>query len=121
MVEEIQSRAISEYLPQAAANIGHAINSYRDPESDTILRDHGYKASVEMLRATGILPSHTTSTYYQQINSTGDVHITAELAQLQSYLDHQWSQVVEVEPIDADHPISEPLQVLDDSGGGPLD
>jgi hypothetical protein len=123
MVEDIQERTISQALPQAADNITHVIEVYRTPKHvkddagnyvvdedgervinpeypDSLMREHGYRASVMVLQSVGILPSHTQSVVYQQINAAGDVHVSAEVDQLHSFLSSQMSNIIDVEPDD---------------------
>ena len=89
-IDAINARLISSHLDRSAANIGHAIDHYQDPPeritlhdadgnetgakllADTQLRDHGFKASVKLMEAAGILPSAAnTSIYIQQIIQEG--------------------------------------------------
>jgi len=76
-IASAKEQLISQSLPKAVSNINHAINSYQDKESDKLLRDHGYKASITIAESVGILPSHAGS-----INIAGDVVITPVIAQI---------------------------------------
>jgi hypothetical protein len=72
IIEAIQARIINEAITQGADNIIHAVTSYKSippngEGADPQLREHGYKASMELLRSIGILPSHSTSVFIQQI------------------------------------------------------
>lgn len=101
-IERIQAKVMEEAAESSADNIIHAITSYKakDIKNDPQLREHGYKASNRMLEVMGIFPSHTPSTFIQQIIAGGDVVITQELSQLGAFLRHQWAEVAEVEDVD---------------------
>jgi hypothetical protein len=100
IVESIQEDFVSKSVPEAAENIVYAIKAYKDKDSDTQLREHGFKASQRALEMVGILPSHTPSLYVQQIFNHTDVHTSVEVNQLQSFLSSQMSQIIDVEPED---------------------
>ena len=116
LVEQIQQRTIAQALPQAADNITHAISSYRaprtvqatlpdgstdiipNPDVDAQLREHGYKASLEILRATGILPSHTPSVLIQQIfHAEGDIHLDSAASTAMQHLG-----VIDISPVEGE-------------------
>jgi hypothetical protein len=79
IIEAIRDDLINHTARQSADNIKHAITAYRNKDSDSQLREHGYKASTRMLETIGIYPSHTPSVLIQQIiNDTTNVAATPE-------------------------------------------
>lgn len=68
-----------------------AVDNYRQ-----LLRSEDEKirlqASKEVLQTAGIVQSHTPSAIYMQVNAAGDVHITAELSDMQAYLASRWAK-----------------------------
>jgi len=79
IIEAIRDDLINHTAKQSADNIKHAITAYRNKDSDSQLREHGYKASTRMLETIGIYPSHTPSVLIQQIiNDTTNVAATPE-------------------------------------------
>lgn len=80
-IEAIHQNLIKDSLETAILNLGFAIDKYQKGAvckkidvhgvmhevPDTQLRDHGYKASVKLSEAVGILPSQAQSVYIQQI------------------------------------------------------
>jgi len=81
LIERIQNRVINSAASQAADNIIHAVTSYRSKgiKKDPQLRDHGYKASVQMMQGMGILPSHTQSQMIININNSGQMVISQDV------------------------------------------
>ena len=81
LIEEIQNRVINQAASQAADNIIHAVTSYKSKniKKDPQLRDHGYKASVQMMQGMGILPSHTQSQMIININNSGQMVISPDI------------------------------------------
>ncbi|MDD5722640.1 MAG: hypothetical protein PHY29_02745 [Syntrophales bacterium] len=83
-VERLHDELMSTSLAEAANNIKHMIHSYQEPGLHVIkrardgsttemqvfdeqLREHGFRASMEMLRSVGILPSQGTAILIQNI------------------------------------------------------
>jgi len=83
-IKSLQERVITELSETAFENVKHAISYYKNPiqlirytdtkgkqhllkVSDDQLREHGAKFSLEVMRAAGALPSHSTSIVIQQI------------------------------------------------------
>ena len=68
-IEKLQNKVADQYMEDAVENFGHAITSYRKlgPKDDFQLREHGFKASVEICRSIGILPSHAPSIMVQNV------------------------------------------------------
>lgn len=81
LIESIRDDLIHSTAATAADNIKHAVKAYKDKDSDSQLRDHGYKASQKLLETIGILPSHTPSVLIQQVIQGDQIQITPELAQ----------------------------------------
>ena len=81
IIEQIRDDLIHSTAATAADNIKHAVKAYKDKDSDSQLRDHGYKASQKLLETIGILPSHTPSVLIQQVIQGDQIQITPELAQ----------------------------------------
>ena len=81
LIEEIQNRVINSAASQAADNIIHAVTQYRSKgiKKDPQLRDHGYKASVQMMQGMGILPSHTQAQMIININNSGQMVISPDI------------------------------------------
>ena len=81
LIERIQNRVINSAASQAADNIIHAVTSYKSKgiKKDPQLRDHGYKASVQMMQGMGILPSHTQSQMIININNAGQMVISEDI------------------------------------------
>lgn len=101
LVEEITAKMIATSIPQAVENIQYVVEQYQTTDNQQV-KDHGFKASTRLLEMAGIFPSHTQSVFIQQINAAGDVHITSELSQLQSFLDAQMGQTIDITPDDND-------------------
>jgi hypothetical protein len=122
MVEDIQERMVSQALPRAVDNITYAIDSYQTAKDDPQLREHGYKASIATMQAANVLPSNSPSVYIQQIFATGDVHLTQELTQLTSFLNHTMMPVIDITSDDSlDHATTVQPQSPDDNADDPPD
>jgi len=87
----------------AAANLRYAIQAYQPANrrgakcaesaqsspiiADAQLREHGYKASVEVLRAVGVLTSHSQSVTINNIlNQSNNLHLDSGVGTYLSYL-----------------------------------
>ena len=101
IIEAIRDDLIHSTAATAADNIKHAVKAYKDKDSDSQLRDHGYKASQKLLETIGILPSHTPSVLIQQVIQGDQIQITPELAQS---IRDGWS----AQAIDVDSPVDNP-------------
>jgi hypothetical protein len=70
-IAKIKAQLLDQAAQQSADNIIYAVQGYKqgirgdDGKIDTQLRDHGYKASVNILQSIGLLPSHTAPTLIQ--------------------------------------------------------
>ena len=58
-LESIHQRIITEGISKATENLIHAVDSYKTKDADHQLKEHGFKASLEVSRSIGLLPSHT--------------------------------------------------------------
>jgi len=110
-IEEVQARVYSEFLSTAVSNIGHAITNYQKPgkkikktikevtteteEFDEQLREHGYKASVEVLKGAGIFPTQVQSIYITQINQTNITQVPPVIADLLKLREEQFKALSE--------------------------
>ena len=65
-IEAAVNELIETSLDPAKKNIARLIQNYWD-ETDPKRLDHGYKATVKLLEAVGILPARTTSVLIQNI------------------------------------------------------
>jgi hypothetical protein len=102
IIDNIHSKLISRSSSIAAFNIHKNIVDYLKlkPGEDDQRRDHGYKASVKLLEAIGILPSQSPSILIQQIfQTTNNITLSDTIAS-------QLGDVVDVLPND-------PLEVID--------
>ena len=106
IIAQIRDDLIHSTAAQAADNIKHAVKAYKDKDSDTQLREHGYKASTKMLETIGILPSHTPSVLIQQVIQGDAITITPELA---SSIRDGWS----AQAIDVDSPVDNTSLCID--------
>jgi hypothetical protein len=95
MIEGVQTGFITANARRAAGNITQIIHSTRAEDKELRL-----KYSAEVARGIGILPTQTQSVFVQNIFNHLDVHISAEVNQLQSFLQSQLSDIVDVEPSD---------------------
>jgi hypothetical protein len=98
-IEALQEKLVTHALDRAAKNLINLVDNY-ETATEPQRVEHGYKASVEVLRATGILVSNTQPMFIQNIFNHTDVHVTAEVDQLHSFLSSQMSQIIDVEPVD---------------------
>jgi hypothetical protein len=98
-IEALQEKLVTHALDKAASNLINLVDNYETATEPQRI-EHGYKASVEVLRATGILVSNTQPMFIQQIFNHTDVHITQEVDQLHSFLASQMSNIIDVEPED---------------------
>jgi hypothetical protein len=76
-------RKMASMIPKAVDNVWSLLDS-----EDSKIR---LETTKIVLQATDVIASHAPSPLAIQINTTGDVHITQELSQLQSYLKSTWS------------------------------
>lgn len=65
-IESLQRRLMKETLPGAFDNVNTAIGVYLHTE-DQQMREHGFRASMEVLKAASILPSPTPSVFIQNL------------------------------------------------------
>ena len=123
IVNKIHDRLADKVIERAASNLEHAIEHYQDEPREVILKDakgnekdvrlvvdeqlreHGFKGTLRMLEAVGILASPAPSIFVQQIyntqvNSFGDAAVQGILDRLSS----TFSPPVEGEIIDYDEP-----------------
>jgi hypothetical protein len=120
IIEAIHSRVINEAVTQGADNIIHAVSKYKSiPASgdlaDPQLREHGFKASMEMLRSIGILPSHTQSVMIQNIyNSTTNI-LSPALSQVLVALAGSYAPP---DTLDAEYADESIDNTVDNSGNG---
>lgn len=61
------------------------------------------QASKEICNITSIAPSHAQNVFIQNIHNSQDIHITAELSDMQAYLASRWSKTVDITPHDGDN------------------
>jgi hypothetical protein len=112
-IDKLHAELMSRSLAQAADNVQHMIDNYKvpgltvvktardgsrteQPQFDEQLREHGFRASMELLRSVGILPSQGTSILVQNIyNDNRTNEIPPEIAQLLGIRVHD--QVVDAE------------------------
>ena len=106
IIEQIRDDLIHSTAATAADNIKHAVKAYKDKDSDSQLRDHGYKASQKLLETIGILPSHTPSVLIQQVIQGDQIQITPELA---ASIRDGWS----AQAIDVDNPVDNSTLLID--------
>lgn len=81
-LESIHQRIITEGISKATENLIHAVNSYKSKNADHQLKEHGFKASIKLMEASGLLPGQQTNVYVQQIyndNRTETPDIVREL------------------------------------------
>ena len=95
-IEALQERVINEATDQAADNIIHAVSQYRQipargGKADAQLREHGYRASMEILRGIGILPSHMQSIYIGQIINGSQTVMSPVLFRVLEAMSSQWA------------------------------
>lgn len=69
-VDKAKERLMTRSLGHSVDNLNYAVESYRKKGSDTQLREHGWKTSVRIAEAAGVLPSAQT------INIVGNVSIS---------------------------------------------
>lgn len=104
IIEAIRDDLIHSTAATAADNIKHAIKAYKDKDSDSQLREHGFKASTRMLETIGIYPAHAPSILVQQIIQGDAITITPELAQS---IRDGWGDAGR-QVIDVDRPVDNP-------------
>jgi hypothetical protein len=71
--------------------VPQAIDNYQGLLSDADSKIR-MEASKTVLQTTGIVPSHVSNTYIANIHNSQDVHISAEIRDIQAFLDSRWSQ-----------------------------
>ena len=77
-IDKAKAKLVQDSLPRAISNLNHAINSYQGKESDTQLREHGFKASQRIMETAGVLPTASGQT----INVSGDVTLSHTVQQI---------------------------------------
>ena len=100
-IERVQADLIQSSLEIAKANYKYAIKKYQDQDTDVQLRDHGFKASKELLQATNILPSATTSIMIQQIYNDNRNEVPDVVKELFARVTHSTSKSLVVEEKEA--------------------
>lgn len=78
-LEKLQMELISDTLSTAKNNISSLVNGYRDAPEKTMEKEHGYRASIKVMEAAGLLPSTNSSIYIQQIYNDNRVEIPQEV------------------------------------------
>jgi hypothetical protein len=68
-INNLTKMLVEEEAGEAYLNYSYAIKSYQSPESDQQLRDHGFKASGEVLRSMGVLESNRVSVNFTNITN----------------------------------------------------
>ena len=66
-LEKLQMELVTECLETAKNNIMSLINGYKTAPEKTMEKEHGYRASIRVMEAAGLLPSNNTSVYIQNI------------------------------------------------------
>ena len=105
-VQAFQERVISELSETSFQNVKHAIDYYKKPidllrytdnngrmrllkVSDDLLREHGAKFSLEVMRAVGALPSHSTSIIIQQFNDNRSMEVPQVIRDILQEVTHR--------------------------------
>jgi len=99
-VQSCAQAVVQSGARKATANVIDVVRRYDEyrKAGDKDRQALSLKYSETVMQAAGILPSHTQSTFIQQIFAAGDVHVSQELSQLQGYLDSQLSPIIDVTP-----------------------
>ena len=76
LVENLRNGLVTTTLPSAVVNVKKVIEEYADshatdelgkmPEALHQRREHGFKASIEVMKGAGLLPSNGGNVYVQQ-------------------------------------------------------
>lgn len=103
MIEAEQAQFFQS-LPKARENIQFLIENYLalDEEGSLVLpkddRDKAWKSSMEMLRASGMLPSHSPSTFVQNIyQQTNNMFLNPIIQDLLAAQGQEMLNIIEVE------------------------
>jgi hypothetical protein len=68
-LDKLQSALTGRALARAYANLDHSIHAYLKPDTSEPERERGFKASIKVLEAHGLLPTHSPSIFVQnQLN-----------------------------------------------------
>lgn len=97
-IEAYHKRLVHRSLPKAVKNVEHAISAYTDPQQkdDQQLKDHGFKASLEVLKSAGLLPSQSQAFFIQQVfNDNRAVVVTPEVDRVLDLVGLSASRVIE--------------------------
>jgi predicted XRE-type DNA-binding protein len=69
-IQKLTTMLVEEEAGEAYLNLSYAINSYQSKDADPQLREHGFKASGEVLRSLGILESNKVSVNFTNITNS---------------------------------------------------
>lgn len=78
-VDRQKELLVTTSLKRSVENLNYAVDSYQAEGSDTQLREHGWKTSIRVAEAAGILPSNSNT-----VNITGNVVITQNIQNILS-------------------------------------
>jgi hypothetical protein len=102
-IEAAKAELAERAYGKAINNIIYAVDNYQVPKDapnapDYQLREHGYRASIEIGRSIGILASNTQPAYITQIYNDNRVQISPSIQEL---ISSQMSAFPE-DPVDVD-------------------
>jgi transcriptional regulator with XRE-family HTH domain len=69
-IQGLTAMLVEEEAGEAYLNLSYAINSYQSKDADPQLREHGFKASGEVLRSLGVLESNKVSVNFTNITNS---------------------------------------------------
>lgn len=81
---ETGTRHAVSLVPKAISKIERLIDS----EDEKV----ALQASKEICNISSIAPSHSQNVFIQNIHNSQDIHITAELSDMQAYLSSRWAK-----------------------------
>jgi hypothetical protein len=103
-LEKLQAALINKTLPKAVGNIHSVVHKYLTAPDDSKRCEHGFKASLKVMEAAGLLPGNATSIYIQQIYNDNRTEVPESIAEIILSLTHrdQANKSLLAEPIDTE-------------------
>ena len=88
-LEKLQAALTGRSLARAFSNIDHAIHAYLKTGTPESEKERGFKASIKVMEAHGLLPSHTQSIYIQQIYNDNRTEMPESIKELFAAVTHK--------------------------------
>jgi transcriptional regulator with XRE-family HTH domain len=87
-LDKLQNAFMGRTLARAFSNIDHAVHAYLNKDTTEQEKERGFKASMKVMEAHGLLPSHTQSIYIQQIYNDNRTEMPEGIKQLFAAVTH---------------------------------